>query len=169
MLPQLLVTLLLLTAHSVDASSRKIPAVGSLHFKRQLMGQKHHFRNATDDETLGALRIKRAQVDPRAARPDKTRAKRAGPSTVPPPVVYNGKQPDTKACTDGGGSDSCTDPYYTTTADGVTLANGATFPAYGHVNFQYISCSDYRGEGSRLNQPSYWNVKSGGLNLDPNK
>jgi len=157
------VVLLVLLAQSSEAKiSKNVPDVKSLHAKRHLMGSRHHYQNATDVE--GSLRIKKAQVDLHAPKPP-TKIRRALASSLP---TYDGPQPDTRTCTNNGGSDGCTTPYYTVSSTGVTLVGTSTYPASGHVNFQYISCSDYKGVGSKADQPSYWNVLSGGLHFDPN-
>ena len=121
-------------------------------------------------------RIRLAQVDFHHPRP-KTKAKR-GPSATPTTMsttaatptatVYSGRQPAPGTCQSTDTSDGCVDPYYTPDSAGMTLAAGRTFQANGHVNFQYIALSDYRGEGSKRDAPAYWRILSGGTHFDPN-
>jgi hypothetical protein len=143
-------------------------------------------------------RIRRAQANPHRLPKKHALNKRAASvtytstSTSPAPTTaaYNGRQTDTSACSNQATSDGCTDPVYTVATGEVDLANGGTFQAGGHVNFQvsrffsnfrtlpqgltrlhsqYIPYSQYTGTGSYRNKPSTWTATSCGLNFDPNK
>ncbi|KAI5479645.1 cellobiohydrolase II [Pseudohyphozyma bogoriensis] len=80
------------------------------------------------------------------------------------PTSYN----NINKCTGTGGSDDCTP--YTVTSAGATLPNGSTYPAYGHVNYQAISCSQYTVGQTYLNHTlaAWSSTQTFGTNFDPN-
>lgn len=150
---------------------------------------------------LAKERVKRAQFNPHNHSRRKHGKVRRGPSATTTTVTstststtststssaYNpiATGPAVKTCSNGGGSDSCTTPYYTVSAGGVTLAPGyskqpapasslyrakltisAAFPANGHVNFQVVDCSGWNGAGSYLSPQASWKTYSGGINFE---
>jgi len=67
-----------------------------------------------------------------------------------------------------GTSNSCAVPY-SVSVGGVTLPSGTTFPSGGHVNYQYISCANYKSSCGRYTaQGSGWTDYSAGTDFDPN-
>ena len=67
-----------------------------------------------------------------------------------------------------GVSDSCTVPY-TVSNGGVTLTDGSTYQAGGHVNYDVISCAQYKAScGTYKNPGSGWTENGYGTNFDPN-
>merc|ERR1712230_234815 len=65
------------------------------------------------------------------------------------------------------GSDGCTP--YTVTGNAITLPSGETFSMNGHVNYQAISCSDYKPGQSYLNPGSNWSPQAFGVHFEPKK
>lgn len=129
----------------------------------------------------GFERIRRAQVDTRnlrnvgaeASQDVSLRKQRRNNFASPTPSTcpYNGPQPGTDQCKEGQNtSDGCTSPnYYDVGPTSMQLLNGNKLQANGHVNFQYIPLSQYRGFGSKRNPDPQWQPISAGLHFDPNK
>lgn len=173
MLKTHLLTFLTLLGHLAATVAAEKDPHGLTALQGRRLAARH--RNKARLAQRMSERVRLAQVDFHHPRP-KSKAKR-GPSATPTTTstsatatatVYSGRQPAPGTCSNTDTSDGCVDPYYTANENGMTLAAGRTFAASGHVNFQYIALSDYRGEGSKRNVPSYWNILSGGTQFDPN-
>lgn len=125
-------------------------------------------------------RVRRAQVNPlslRSPRSDNSqnvvlrKNRRHMASPTPGTCPYSGPQPGTDKCKAGQNtSDGCTSPnYYTVGETSLSMLQGNKIQANGHVNFQYIPLSQYRGYGSKRSPDPQWQPISAGLHFDPNK
>lgn len=136
--------------------------------------------SATIVNDAGLDRIKRSQVDSKTLRRARSGLandaamhapqRRTGPSPHPGTCPYNGPQPGTSTCKLQDTSDGCTSPnYYDVEPLYLQLLKSSTLQANGHVNFEYIPLSQYRGYGSKRNPDPQWRPINKGLHFDPNK
>merc|ERR1711939_682016 len=88
-------------------------------------------------------------------------------SSDTPSTTTSSAAPKATCKAGSSGSDGCTP--YTITGNAITLPSGETFSMNGHVNYQAISCSDYKPGQSYLNPGSNWSPQAFGVHFEPKK